>query len=261
MSGFILNIHHSSFTIHHSPLNYFNYFSEIEELFIRRRGRNLLLSPLDWALIETWQEREVPLHIILRGIEKIFDNSDKQPNKKRSVNSLLYCKAEIEAQFAEWLESQVGSGKSRQTAVGGQTAKLKIETAPETDSSKSDLFPADAIAAHLERISAELKEAANKADGDWQRVLESVFNRLTQLRQKAETAENLEESLEKLDALIDENLLLNFETETLKPEIEKQIASYKNKMEPDVYRRTFDLMLLKRLHEQAEIPRLSLFYL
>ena len=62
---------HSPFPIHHSPLflNYYNYFTEIEETFIRRRGKNLLLSPLDWALIESWQEREVPLSVVLRGID------------------------------------------------------------------------------------------------------------------------------------------------------------------------------------------------
>jgi hypothetical protein len=242
-------------------LNYYNYFSEIEQLFIRRRGRNLLLSPLDWALIESWQEREVPLHIIVRGIEKVFDAADKTPNKKRTIKSLLYCKEEIEAQFAEWLESQVGRGKSRQSAVGVQQSDANIQTIEKANVSQSDLFPDEAIAAHLERVSDELKHAINKAEGDWRKALEIVSNRLTALRQKPETAENLEESLEKLDALIDENLLCNFEIETLKPEIEKQIASYKNKMETEVYRRTFDLMLLKRLREQAEIPRLSLFYL
>ena len=242
-------------------MNYFNYFSEIETLFIRRRGRNLLLSPLDWALIETWQEREVPLPIILRGIEKVFDAADKTPNKKRAVKSLLYCKEEIEAQFAEWLESQIGKEKGRQSAVGGRQSETKIETSVETDLSKSDLFPDEAIAAHLERVSGELNDATSKADGDWRAVLETVFGRLTELRGQPQSAENLEESLEKLDAFVDENLLLNFAVETLKPEIEKQIASYKNKMEREVYRRTFDLMLLKRLREQAEIPRLSLFYL
>lgn len=249
-------------------MNYFNYFSEIEELFIRRRGRNLLLSPLDWALIESWQEREVPLHIILRGIEKVFDAADKQPNKKRTIKSLLYCKEEIEAQFAEWLESQVGKS-SRQSAVGSQQsavdsqkqAEKKVEKTAETNSSKSELFPDDAIAAHLENVSGELNNAASAAEGDWRGILESVLKQVNQLKQKADTAENLEGSLEKLDALIDENLLLNFETERLKPEVEKQIASYKTKMEPEVYQRTFDLMMLKRLREQENIPRLSLFYL
>ena len=86
-------------------MNYYNYFSEIEETFIRRRGRNLLLSPLDWALIETWQERGIPLRIVLRGIEKVFDGVDKQTAQKRTVKSLIYCREEIEAQYAEWLET------------------------------------------------------------------------------------------------------------------------------------------------------------
>jgi uncharacterized protein YjbJ (UPF0337 family) len=240
-------------------LNYFNYFSEIEELFVRRRGRNLLLSPLDWALIESWQERAVPLHIILRSIEKIFDGVDQQPERRRSVKSLLYCKEEIEAQYAEWLERQVGKNGA------GKTQNSKIENqsfdAENLPSSKTELFPDDAIAAHLEKISLELKSAKDKAKGDLQTALETVWNRLADLKRKSHAAENLEDSLEKLDALVDESLLRNYETEKLKGEIEKQIASYKNKMEAEVYQRTFDLMLLKRLREQAEIPRLSLFYL
>jgi hypothetical protein len=240
-------------------LNYFNYFSEIEELFVRRRGRNLLLSPLDWALIESWQEREVPLHIILRGIEKIFDSVDQQPARKRTVKSLLYCKEEIEAQYAEWLERQVGkngAGKTQSSKIENQSLQVKESSLP-----KSELFPDEAVAAHLEKVSLEVKSAQIKAKGDLQKDLEKVLNRLAEFRQKPHATENLEDSLEKLDAMLDEILLRNCEIERLKGEIEKQIASYKNKMEADVYRRTFDLMLLKRLREAAEIPRLSLFYL
>jgi len=241
-------------------LNYFNYFSEIEELFIRRRGRNLLLSPLDWALIETWQEREIPLRIILRAIEKVFDGVDKQPAKKRTVKSLLYCREEIEAQYAAWLEMQVGKNGDNKV----QSSKFKVQSSDDTSLSKSDLFSEEAIAAHLEKVSAELSHAlkkAEKADGDLQTTLGEVSKQLAELRQKSYAAQKLEESLEKLDALVDESLLRNFETEKMKSEIEKQIASYKNKMEREVYERTFDLMLLKRLREKAEIPRLSFFNL
>ncbi|MCY7344646.1 MAG: hypothetical protein LH614_00340 [Pyrinomonadaceae bacterium] len=112
-------------------MNYFNYFSEIEELFIRRRGRNLLLSPLDWALIETWQEREIPLHIILRSIEKVFDGAEKSA-QKRTVKSLLYCKEEIEAQYAEWLERQVGKTggsevRSQKSEVRSQKSEVRSQ--------------------------------------------------------------------------------------------------------------------------------------
>jgi hypothetical protein len=240
-------------------LNYFNYFSEIEELFVRRRGRNLLLSPLDWALIENWQERSIPLPIILRSIERVFDSVDKQPARKRTVKSLTYCREEIEAQYAEWLEMQVGKNGGEKV----QSSKLKIQSSEngEPDASKNDLFPDEAITAHLEKVSAELKAASNKAENGLRDTLEKILHRLAEFKQKSHAAENLEESLEKLDALIDEKLLQSYETEKLKTEIEKQIASYKTKMEAEVYERTFDLMLLKRLREQAEIPRLSLFYL
>jgi hypothetical protein len=235
-------------------VNYFNYFSEIEELFVRRRGRNLLLSPLDWALIETWQEREVPLHIILRGIERVFDCVDKQPARKRTVKSLLYCKEEIEAQYSEWLETQIGKNGSEKN----RSSELKSE---KSTAEKPDLFPDEAINIHLEKVEAELKAARDKADGNLRETLEKVAVQLSALRNKSLSAEKLEESLEKMDALVDESLLANLEIERLKSEIEKQIASYKIKMEPEVYERTFNLMLLKRLRESAEIPRLSLFYL
>src|SRR2546423_8786679 len=91
-----------------TPLNYFNYFTEIEEAFIRRRGRHLLLSPMDWALIESWKEMGVPLHVALRGIERAFDSYEARP-RNRSVKTLFYCQEEVEAQFAEWLESRRGA--------------------------------------------------------------------------------------------------------------------------------------------------------
>jgi hypothetical protein len=230
-------------------LNYYNYFTEIEETFIRRRGKNLLLSPLDWALIETWQERGVPLHIILRGIERVFDLIDKQPNRKRTVKSLFYCKEEIEAQYAEWLESQVGAVSGQQTADDGQ------------QSEKSELFSREAIAAHLETVSTELSVAIEKSSGEMRETLERVLIRLAEVSENYQTAEKLEETLEKLDTLIDETLLQTAETAKLKPQVEKQTASYRGKMDAEVFQRTFDLMLLKKLREKAEIPRLSLFYL
>lgn len=198
----------------------------------------------------------MPLHIVLRGIERVFDTIDKQPTRKRSVKSLFYCKEEIEAQFSEWLESQVGSN--------GSDSKPQI-SAPEiagSNSEKSELFSREAIKEHLEKVSSELSEAiARISSGDLSETLERVLNRLAEVSAGYETAEKLEESLEKLDTLIDESLLKTSDTGHLKTEIGKQIASYKNKMEPEVFQRTLDLMILKKLREQAEIPRLSLFYL
>src|SRR2546429_5577642 len=76
-------------------LNYFSYFSEIEDTFIRRRGKHLMLSPIDWALIESWKERGVPLHVVLRAIEHAFDSYESKKHK-RTVKTLLYCQEEVE---------------------------------------------------------------------------------------------------------------------------------------------------------------------
>jgi hypothetical protein len=74
-------------------MNYYNYFTEIEDEFVRRRGSHVLVSPLDWSLIEAWRQLEIPLAIVLRGINASFDTFDRLPKRGRKVNSLLYCPA------------------------------------------------------------------------------------------------------------------------------------------------------------------------
>ena len=235
-------------------MNYFNYFSEIEAAFIRRRGRNLLLSPLDWTLIEAWQEREVPLHIILRGIEKVFDAADKQPARKRTIKSLTYCREEVEAQYSEWLESQIGK-------VQNSTIEVQSSETNGKDGAKEAVFPDETVVAHLEKVAEELKSAQSKAQNEVSKVLQETEKDLVKLRENFSDVETLEKELEKLDALVDKCLLENHSSEALKKEIGTNLTSYKNKMDAETYQHTFDLMFVKRLRDEAEIPRFSLFYL
>ena len=81
--------------------NYFNYFTEIEEHFQKRRGTTLLLSTLDWALIESWKEAGIPLEAVLRGIDAAFDRYDRRSSRTRKVNSLAFCSQEVLAVRAE----------------------------------------------------------------------------------------------------------------------------------------------------------------
>src|SRR5207237_4566857 len=75
--------------------NYFNYFTEIEEHFLRRRGGGLLLSTLDWALIETWKDAGIPLEAALRGIDSAFDRYDQRPSKTTKGSSLADCAQQV----------------------------------------------------------------------------------------------------------------------------------------------------------------------
>ena len=90
--------------------NYFNYFTEIEEHFQRRRGTILLLSTLDWALIETWKGAGIPLEAVLRGIDVAFDNYDQRPTKSKKVNSLAYCSQAVLTAAEDMKEAAVGAG-------------------------------------------------------------------------------------------------------------------------------------------------------
>ncbi len=224
-------------------MNYFNYYTEIEDTFIRRRARNLFLSPLDWALIETWKERGIPLHIVIRSIESVFDVFDKQPVGTRTIKSLFYCREEIESQYLEWTRSQTGKG------------------APDVDDGGST-FEVDGVREHIADAITRLKQIEMiEMQEDIGRViirLEGLDAGLT------DDFESVDKSLGDIEKLLDQALQSKWDKTHLKgleKEIADQLKAYKASMEPASYKQTFELMLLKRLREEAGVPRLGLFYL
>lgn len=253
-----------------APLNYFNYFTEIEDAFIRRRGRHLLLSPLDWALIESWKEMGVPLHVALRGIEKSFDSYESKP-RKRTVKSLFYCQEEVEAQFAEWLESQTGA---HATAPAGDDA-APTAAEPVDDGGRGLPFPREVIAAHLADCttglarSLEKRRAAVAVEDAVSEALGRAATRLGELsedfgRAARPDAELLESSLTDLESLLDRALrtaLPDAEVEAARASAAEQLRPYKARMERATYEQTLDNLLAKSLREANGVPRLSLFYL
>jgi len=227
-------------------VNYFNYFTEIEDTFVRRRGKHLFLSPLDWAMIEAWQDRGIPLHIVLRSIESVFDVYDKQPSatRTRTIKSLFYCREEIEVQYNEWQTSQ--TGKSSDTDENAAVSAFSI----------------DAVKAHIEKSIAALSVVSMKG------MQEDVVRAITRLEELtgnlSSDFETIDKTLSDIEKLIDRAMLTHWEPshlKTLEKEIAGQLRSYKSEMEPDAYKNTFELMLLKRLREEAGVPRLGLFYL
>jgi hypothetical protein len=246
-------------------LNYFNYFTEIEDAFVRRRGKHLLVSSLDWTLIETWKELGVPLHIALRGIEKAFDSWESKP-RKRSVKSLLYCQEEVEAQFAEWREARVGAAEPQ--ADGNQNGGA--------ENSDGLPFSRQAILEHLQRGKSSLL-ATRKAhslrteasDDDFSDVLERVARLLGEVEQDFSAsarpdAQQLEQSLSGLERMLSDAIRLAAgadEIARVEKEVKEQLKPYRKQMEAAVYQQTFANLLLKRLREQFGVPRLSLFYL
>ena len=94
--------------------NYFNYFTEIEERFQQRRGAFLLLSTLDWALIETWREAGIPLEAALRGIDAAFDKYESRQKRARMqrINGLAWCAQAVMQAAVEMSEASTGSAST-----------------------------------------------------------------------------------------------------------------------------------------------------
>ena len=236
-------------------MNYFNYFTEIEDTFVRRRGKHLFLSPMDWALMETWKQEGIPLHIVLRGIERSFDSFESRP-RKRTVKSLLYCQEEVEAQYAEWIEARVGASSS---------------TTDVSDLDKTP-FSVEAIKEHLESSRNALVQLAEarrqKQEDDLSEAMARAAALLGEIEQDLATGapldtRKLEDSLTGLERLLNDSMLAvasASELETQRAAVKDQLKPYRNQMETAVYNQTFNNLLLKRLREQFAVPRLSLFY-
>lgn len=235
-------------------MNYFNYFTEIEDAFVRRRGKHLFLSPIDWALMETWKQQGIPLHIVLRGVEKSFDSYEAKP-RKRTVKTLLYCQEEIEAQFAEWVEAHVGA------------AADSSESATESDKTP---FSFAAVTEHLERSRKALSELAKsrrQAD-DLSEALRRAIALLADIEKDFASSttldtRKLEDSLTGLERMLNDSMFSVVSPtmlEELKNGIKEQLKPYRGQMDAAVYKQTFENLLLERLRKHFSVPRLSLFY-
>jgi hypothetical protein len=216
--------------------NYFNYFTEIEEHFQRARGTSLfLLSPLDWALVESWKNSEVPLEAALRGIDAAFEKWRSRKVKTQMVNSLAFCAQAV------LTEAQI--------MAGAAPARVRKETAPP--------FPLEELRAYLERNAASLPPgfedtaaALRKLSADAEQHfadLESLERRLTVLEEKmladARTRQTGEQALD------------------ARQELDRQLRPYRGKMTAEQLAMLEKQYLERSLLERSGLPRLSLFYM
>ena len=202
--------------------------------------------------METWKQQGIPLHIVLRGVEKSFDSYEARP-RKRSIKTLLYCQEEVEAQYAEWVEAHVGS------ATG----------ATEAESDKTP-FSFAAISEHLQRCRNSLAELAQsrKQEDDLSEGLTRAAALLADIENDFASGatldtRKLEDSLTGLERMLNDSMLSVASSGTLdelKTIVKDQLKPYRAQMDAAVYKQTFDNLLLKRLREQFAVPRLSLFY-
>ncbi|MEO8131463.1 MAG: hypothetical protein ABJF23_07935 [Bryobacteraceae bacterium] len=220
------------------PWNYFNYFTEIEEHFQRARGTGLfLLSPLDWALIETWKDAGVPLEAVLRGIDSAFVKWHSKKKKLHAVNSLAYCAQAV------FTEAQIMAGAAPAREPKATEAPFSLESLVEfLRGNAGELGKRDAF---LE-IADSLNRLADEAPAHYLN-LEELEQRLSALEDRMKAMARLGQSEQQM-----------FEA---RRELDSTLRPYRSKMTADQLAVLERQYLERILLEKANLPRLSLFYL
>jgi hypothetical protein len=233
-------------------LNYFNYFTEIEERFQQRRGSLLMLSTLDWALIETWREAGIPLEAVLRGIDNAFDKHDvrarRTSGRLRKVNGLAWCAQSVMEATEQAMEAAVGASS---------------ESAPNVDSG----FEGERVASYLEenaRVmeSAKLNPLAEPVGAEVARRLHALAVGLR--ADPSGSFEELDRTLTVLEQKIVAALLTASDEETLtvlREQADRELAPYRGRMQAVQIKQVQQQFLQKKLLEAHNLPRLSLFYM
>lgn len=214
--------------------NYFNYFTEIEEHFQKARGTHLfLLSPLDWALIESWKNSDVPLEAVMRGIDVAFEKWRARRVKTQQVNSLAFCAQAV------LTEAQVMSGAIPAKEKRDQEPPFPLEALREYMAANAAHIPPGEVRDAMDRLCSEIEQHYHD--------LEALEQRLTVLEEKmiaeARAAQSEEQLLE------------------ARRELESQLRPYRGKMSAAQIAMLEKQYLERNLLEKAKLPRLSLFYM
>jgi len=235
--------------------NYFNYFTEIEDRFQQRRGSILLLSTLDWALIETWRDAGIPLEAALRGIDAAFDKYEARQKKARMrrVNGLAWCAQAVMEAAEELRESAAGtanpSAEPIESGFEHQRVAAHLETAAAAlDASTVAPEACTATATRLRQLAAEISAThPNSPASSSSQDLEALERTLTVLEEKLFAA---------LTAAAPEDLLVG-----LKEHAARELAPYRSKMGAVQLRQVERQFTQKQLLVHYGLPRLSLFYM
>ena len=204
------------------------------------------MSPLDWALMETWKDAGIPLEAVLRGIDATFEKWERRPKRFQKVNGLAYCSQEVLASAEEMKEAAVGgapkdaknTGLDRSAVVeflnrnAGQLDQVRLPTTAQTLARET--------ASTLRTLAASLSQ---------ERLLsmEDLERRLTVAEEKIFAA--------LLAATPDDALL------AVRTEADRDLAPYRRKMSAPQIEQLHKQYVHKRVLEQYQVPRLSLFYM
>lgn len=206
------------------------YFQAVEAVFLRLRGSPLLLSPKDWRTAQAWHRQGIPLDVVERALEEVFERR-RERGDDRKVSSLRYCAPAVEAWWKRLREL---------TAPGDRTAVERGE-------------PALELAPRLEALASALPEELSRRN--------EVAERIRALAEE-DDPRRVEEALGALEADLLDALLADLPEDdraALEGEAEASLASLADRMTREDARRTRDRLMRQKARRRAGLPTLSLF--
>ncbi len=245
-------------------MNYYNYFTEIEEHFVRRRGKHLFVSPMDWSLMATWRDSGVPLHVALRGIDRAMDGFlAKQPRGHARVNTLFYCHSAVMEEYTRHLESHLGEEPA---SAGGNVADEEnaIGTREEHPDKKAILEFLNARILEIKSLPTKLPPSEEACDG-----MARLRGRIEEIVRDVETNRQVDcEALDRDLAILDETLVGELrkvltvgQIAEWEQEAKKELKIYRKKLPKDTYEKILGNFMRARVHRQFHVGELSLFYM
>ncbi|MGA7220837.1 MAG: hypothetical protein WBX38_21155 [Candidatus Sulfotelmatobacter sp.] len=237
--------------------NYFQYFSEVEEHFLQRRGAPLIGSTLDWAQIEIWKNAGVPLEAVLRGIDFAFDKYEQRKSKRHEkINSILWCAQAVLSAAEEMKEAAVGAAADQPSSKSAASQGFEPQTiviflrrnADAMEKAKLPRTAGISVEASAKDSAATLRKLAHEIEsGKAAPRLEDLELHLSVLEEKLFAA--------LLAATPDEEIV------SVRAQADSELAPYRRKMASPQIEQLQKQYVHKRLLEKYGLPRLSLFYM
>ena len=211
-------------------MNYFNYFTEIEQFYQTRRESFTLLSTLDWVLIENWKDQGVPLDVVLKGIDRAFSRA------KRRINSLAYCIKAIEEVIEEQKDTRVDRPELPQIPAE-ETARYLGDLATRVNAI-SNAFPE--FASKIAAVATSIRGVGTDNFREAEQILTALEDRLISI----------------LRVAAEESLLVEIQRD-----VQSELGPFRSTMTTQQLAMLEQQLLKRKLLERFDIPRLSLFYL
>jgi len=246
-------------------MNYYNYFTEIEEHFVRRRGKHLYVSPMDWSLIATWRDSGVPLHVALRGIDRAMDGYfSKKRSRDSRPGTLFYCHATVMEEYAGHLESHLGEEKAAESSAGAhEPPEARMPGKTEGPAKNEILHFLNARILEIKSLFAKQSVVEQiGAEG-----IERIILRLEEIALSLDADQQVDyEALDRDLGILDESLVRELHTATdpeqlatWEQEARKELKVYRKKLPKETYQKILENYRHTRIRRHYLVGELSLF--